>query len=136
MAIQDAPDGTQWVQVISVVVATPTPPGPAHEAAVTKLDRLTTSSTDYGTVVEWEVSEDKIGILRFVEFESDDYEHTRFRLTIAAEEQFTDIQIGASLTLEWPDVQLAAKSVVLLEAKSSDGTEVNVDGDIIGKEVG
>jgi|GEM_PF-5065387 len=32
--------------------------------------------------------------------------------------------------------KLAAEAVVLLEAKSSDGTGINVDGDIIGKEVG
>ena len=136
MAIQDAPDGTVWIQHVDVVVDTPVPGAPAHETAITRLARLTTSSTDYGTVVSWTVSEDTMGILRFVEMESDDYEHTRFKLTIAGEEQFTDMQIEASLALEWPDVKLDAEAVVLLEAKSSDGTEVNVDGDILGKEVG
>ena len=136
MAIQDAPDGTLWTEVISVVVDTPVPPSPAHEEAITKLARLTTSSTDYQTVVSWTVTVKKIGVLRFVEMESDDYEKTRFKLTIAGVEQFTDVQIEESLALEWPDVKLAAEAVVLLEAKSSDTTEVNVDGDILGKEIG
>ena len=136
MAIQDAPDGTLWVQYIEIVSDTPIPPSPAHETAITQLDRLTTALLTYQTVVSWTVTADTIGILRHVEMESDDYEHTRFQLTIAGVVQFTDQQIEASLSLEWPDVRLAAGDVVLLEAASSDTTEVNVDGDILGKEVG
>lgn len=136
MAIQDAPDGTVWTQVIEVISDTPTPPSPAHETAITRLARASPATTTYVTVVSWTVDEDAIGILRFVEMESDDYEHTRFRLTIAGVLQFNDVQIEASLTLEWPDVKLAAEAVVLLEARSTDTTEVHVDGDILGKEVG
>jgi len=136
MAIQDAPDGTLWTQLVDVVVNTPVPGAPIHEKAITKLARKSPDSTTYVTVVTWTVSDNTIGILRFVEFESDDYEHTRFRLTIAGVEQFADKQIEASLALEWPDVKLAADAVVLLEARSTDTTEVNVDGDILGKEVG
>ena len=136
MAIQDAPDGTLWTQIVDVVVNTPVPGAPAHEKAITKLARKSSSNTDYVTVVEWQVGENKIGILRFVEFMSDNYEKTRFRLTINGVVQFTDLELGASLTLEWPDVKLAAGAVVLLQARSTDTTEVNVDGDILGKEVG
>ena len=136
MGIQDAPDGTVWTEIISVVLDTPLPPSPAHEKAITKLARLSTSSTDYQTVVSWTVTVKKIGVLRFVEMESDDYEKTRFKLTIAGVEQFTDVQIEESLALEWPDIRLLAGKEVKLEAKSSDGTAINVDGDILGKEVG
>ncbi|MBA7601994.1 hypothetical protein ES703_09079 [subsurface metagenome] len=136
MPIQDAPDGTLWIQIVDVVVNTPVPGAPAHETAITRLDRKSPATTTYVTVVSWTVSPTKIGILRFVEFESDDYEHTRFRLTIAGVEQFKDMVIGAALTLEWPDVKLAAGAVVLLEASSTDTTTVNVDGDILGKEIG
>lgn len=136
MPIQDAPDGTLWTQIVDVVVDIPVPGAPAHETAITRLKRLTTALLAYDIVVEWTVDDDAIGILRFVEFETDDYEKTRFKLTIAGEEQFTDIQIESSLTLEWPDVKLAAGDQVLLEAKSFDTTEVNVDGDILGKEIG
>jgi hypothetical protein len=137
MAIQDAPDGTIWVTHVHVVVDTPVPEVPDHEEAITELARKTTSSTEYQKVVSWKVSKGKVGILQFVEMESNDYEHTRFRLTIAAKEQFKDVQLEASLALEWPGPRLAADDIVLLEAKSTDvAVEVKVDGDILGKEVG
>ena len=125
-----APDWTDQVQVVIVEAEA------EDEAAETQLDRLSTSSTSYGTVVSWTVTADKVGVLHCVEMESDNYDKTRFQFTIAGEVQFTDIQIEASLSLEYPDVKLAAGSEVLLEAKSSDGTAINVDGDILGKEVG
>ncbi len=132
----DAPDWITDVQVTVIVENKPVPSTPANETAITRLLRLTTSDVAYDTVVTWTVTAAKIGILRFVEMESDNYELTRFQLTIDGVVQFTGIQIESSLTLEWPDVKLAAGAVVLLEAASSDGTEVNVDGDILGKEVG
>lgn len=125
-----APDWTRQVQVVI------TEAEPQDEAAVTRLDRLNTTSTSYGTVVSWTVSSGKVGVLRHVEMESDNYSKTRFQLTIAGVVQFTDAQVEDSLSLEWPDPRLAAGDEVLLEAKSSDGTEINVDGDITGKEVG
>ena len=132
----DSPDWVTDVQVTVIVENIPVPSTPAKEKAITKLARASPATTDYVPVVSWTVTAARIGVLRFVEMESDDYEYTRFRLTIAGVEQFTDVQIGASLTLEWPDVKLAAGAVVLLEARSTDTTEVNVDGDILGKEVG
>lgn len=132
----DIPDGPRPILTITVVAGEPVPETETTETVITRLDRLTTSSTGYDTVVSWTVTAATSGILRHVEMESDDYEHTRFQLTIAGVQQFTDIQIEQSLSLEWPDVKLAAGDVVLLEAASSDGTEVNVDGDITGKEVG
>jgi len=136
MAIQDAPDGTLWVQLVEVVVDIPVPPSSAHETAITRLDRRSTSSTTYGTVVEWTVTAAKIGILQHVELWADDNAKTRWKLTIAGVVQFTDIELGTTLSLEWPDVRLAAGAQVLLEAKSSDGSGINADGDITGKEVG
>ncbi|MBA7602862.1 hypothetical protein ES703_09958 [subsurface metagenome] len=136
MPIQDAPDGTLWVQHVNVVIDLPVPPAPAHEKAITKLNRKPIAAMAYAEVVSWTVDDETIGVLRFVEFETDDYEKTRFRLTIAGVLQFTDIQIESSLTLEWPDVTLAAGDEVLLEAMSSDATPINVDGDILGKEIG
>ena len=136
MAIQDAPDGTLWTQLVNVVVDIPVPGVPAHETAITRLARASPASTTYATVVSWTVTAATMGLLRHVEMESDDYEHTRFRLSIAGVVQFTNKQIEASLSLEWPDVKLAAAAVVKLEARSTDTTQVNVDGDILGKEVG
>lgn len=136
MAIQDAPDGTLWTQIVDVVVDIPVPGVPAHETAITRLHRLTTDLAAYQQVVEWTVPADTMGILQFVEMETDNYEKTRFKLTIDGVEQFTGVQIEQCLSLEWPHVKLKAGAQVLLEAASPDLTEVNVDGDILGKEVG
>lgn len=128
--VYDAPDFTTRVNV--VIISTE----PGLEKAITRLARLTTSSTEYQTVVSWTVTAEKIGILHNIEFMSDDYDHTNFKLTIAGVEQFTDAIIGNSLSLGYPDVRIASEAVILLEAKSTDGTEVIVDADITGKEIG
>ena len=132
----DSPDWITDVQVTVIVENTPVPSTPANEKAITKLDRLTITEAVYDTVVSWTVTAAKVGILQFVEMETDDYDITSFKLTIAGVVQFTDKQIGGSLALEWPCVKLAAGAVVLLEAKSDGVSEVKVDGDILGKEVG
>lgn len=125
-----APDWTRQVQIVIVEAQ------PADETPVIKLLRLSTSSTSYGTVVIWTVVADKVGVLGFIEFESDAYVKTMFQLTIGGTVYFTDVQISASLSLEFPNLRLAPATEVLLEAKSTDGTSINVDGDIIAKEVG
>lgn len=131
-----APDWLRQVIVSVIVDNWPEPPVPAKELAIVKLARLSTSSTSYGTVTSWTVTTGKVGVLRLIEMESDNYAKTLFQLTIGGVQKFTNIQIGSSLSLELPDVHLEAATVVLLEAKSSDGTAINVDGDITGKEVG
>ena len=136
MAIQDAPDGTLWTQIVDVVVDTPVPPSPAHETAITHLGRVSTSEQTYQTIVTWTVTTAKVGVLLHVEMESDDYDHTNFELSIAGVSQFTNKYIRGALSLEWPNVKLAAAAIVVLKCKSTDGTAIVVDGDITGKEVG
>lgn len=126
----DAPDWTQQVNVVVIKAE------PGLETAITRLNRLTTSSTEYQTVVTWTVTAEKIGILHNIEFMSDDYDHTQFQLTIAGVVQFTNATIGNSLSLGYPDVRIAGEAVIILEAKSTDTTEVIVDADITGKEIG
>lgn len=125
-----APDWTRQVQIVIVEAQA------ADEVPIVELDRLTTASTDYDTVVSWTVTAAKIGVLGSIEMVSDNYTKTRFKLTIGGKVYFTDIQLPIGLSLEFPDLRLAAATVVLLEAKSSDGTSVIVTGDITAKEVG
>lgn len=136
MPIQDAPDGTVWITHVQVVGDIPVPEVPAHEETITRLDRKLITSAEYQAVVSWEVDEDKVGVLRSVEMESNNYNVATFRLTIANKEQFSEAQFLAPLDLQWPDVKLAAESQVLLEAKSDGETEIIIDGIILGKEVG
>lgn len=125
-----APD---WVTQIQVVIVQAQP---ADETPIVKLKRLSTALTTYAEVVTWTVASGKVGVLGFIEMESDAYVKTKFQLTIGSTVHFTDTQIAASLSLEFPELRLAEGTNVLLEAKSTDGTTINVDGDIIAKEVG
>ncbi|MBW2674251.1 MAG: hypothetical protein JRD89_12695 [Deltaproteobacteria bacterium] len=106
------------------------------ESAVSQVNRHSGPETEYQTVVSWQVSENRLGMLREISMVSDNYTKTRFRLTIADERQFEDLEIQTSLTLPYPNLILPSEAVVLLEAKSSDGTSITVDGSITGKELG
>ena len=136
MAITDSPDFVRWQQIAVTVENEAVPEDVAYEHAATTLSTYEGTDTDYQTVVSWTVASDRIGILGSVELEADDYDYVRLRLTIAGEEQFADADIEAALTLEYPNLRLAAGAVVLLEAKSTDGTSIKVDGVILGKELG
>ena len=127
----DAPDWMRQVLVNVVVESEPVTPTVANEALKIDINRLTTSSTSYGTVATWTVSTDKIGELWFIEMMSDDYDHTQFKLVVGSTTIFEDLDLDTSLTLDCCRTKLEAGTVVTLSAKSTDGTEVNVDGDII-----
>jgi hypothetical protein len=101
---------------------------------IAKVDRYSGGSTSYQTLVSWTVSEGKSGMLKEVSMITNDITHTEFRLTIAGKKQFEDKFIQAPLTLPFPDNRLNARSVVLLECRSTDGTSIIVDGSITGKE--
>lgn len=122
----DYPDGTLQT----------TPSLQLTEKAITSLDYVSIADTDYHTVASWTVAAGKKGVLRRCEMETDSYSIARWRLTIAGVQQFTGIQIISACTLEYPDVVLAEADQVLLEATSSDGSAIAVNGDITGKEMG
>jgi hypothetical protein len=102
--------------------------------SIAKLDRYTGTDTSYKTVVSWTVSTGKLGELKEVSMLSDTYAKTQFKLTIAGVEQFKDKVIQASLTLPFAENKLSAGDIVLLEAQSTDGTSITVDGSISGRE--
>jgi hypothetical protein len=89
--------------------------------------------TDYVTVVSWTVPDGKTGMLKEVSMITTNYANTLFRLTIAGEKQFEDLLIPAPLTLPFPDNDLAAGSVVLLECRRT-AAGITVHGSITGKE--
>jgi len=136
MAIQDAPDGTQWVQVISVVVATPTPPEPAHEAAAGDVDRYSGSAATYQEVAKWTVTADKVGELKEVSMVTDDFTNTVWMLVVGATTVFYDVVIQAPLTLPFFDLKLAALTEVTLFCHSDGSTAIVADGSIVGREIG
>ncbi|KKL19672.1 hypothetical protein LCGC14_2463090, partial [marine sediment metagenome] len=61
---------------------------------------------------------------------------TRFQLTIGGIVQWTDIELPTAANPFFGGTRLPASTVVLLEGKSSDGTQVDMWGTIEGTEVG
>ena len=133
---KDAPDGVKLVTVSVVVNSEPIVPETTTEFLVLEVDRVTTTSTSYQTIVTHTVTAGKIFILCAAEMESDDYAHTYFKLEIGGVTIFTDKQFGNAYSPPIPALKLVAGTVVTLSCASTDGTSITVDGDIVGKEIG
>lgn len=131
----DAPDFAAWVQTIELVGTTPTPTTPTTETPLSKLEKVTTSSTSYQTLISYTVPASTIAIIYGIEFYADPTSKGLFRLTIGGVEKWADKEIPTALNLFFAEARLKAATVVLLEGKSSDGTEVDLWGSIEGKEV-
>ncbi len=136
MAIQDAPDGTLWVQQVSVVLEVPTPPAPAHEFDAGGAGNYSGVLQTYQEVVKWTVTAARVGELKEILIISDDYEHTVIQVTVGTSVWATDWSPTSSMPIIFEDLRLAAGTEVLVEAKSSDGTAIDVDAIIVGKETG
>lgn len=109
--------------------------GLAEGLPISRVDRLATSdAVNYQEVVEWTVAVGNEGDLHEVSLFSDDFSKTRFRLTIAGAQQWADRVVGTSLSIPYRANRLPAGAQVLLEARSTDGTLVTVDGSISGAE--
>lgn len=136
MAIQDAPDGTLWVQHVSVVLETPTPPAPAHEYPAGDVHRYPGNAAAYQEVAKWTVTPDRIGELKEVSMVTDNYDKTTWKLVVGATTVFNDVKIQAPLTMPFFDLWLAASTVVTLFCHSDGVTNIVADGSIVGKEIG
>jgi len=136
MPIQDAPDGTLWIQQVTVVVDTPTPPSPAHECPAGNVDRYSGNAAAYQEVAKWTVTADRIGELKEVSMVTDDYVKTVWKLVIGATTVFNDVTIQAPLTMPFSDLRLDALAVVTLSCHSDGVTNIVADGSIVGKETG
>lgn len=101
---------------------------------ISRLGRLTTASLTYLQVAEWTVASSGDGDLHEISMFTDGFTVTEFRLTIGGSVQWTDQIIGASLTIPFRANRLAGGVQVLLEAQSTDGTQIVVDGAISGSE--
>lgn len=117
-----------------VAIQSAAPPAAGEVVPISRLDRFSGTDLTYQTVVSWTVAASRVGNLREVSMISDQLAVTEFRLTINAVVQWTDQIIQAALTIPFGENGLAAGAIVLLEAQSSDGTAIVVDGSISGTE--
>lgn len=136
MAIQDAPDGTLWVQYVSVVLEVPTPPEPAHEYPAGAVGRYSGKAATYQQVAKWTVTAGRVGELKEVSMVTDDYANTTWKLVVGATTVFTNVKIQAPLTIPFFDLRLAAGAAVTLSCHSDGVTDIVADGSIVAKEIG
>ena len=112
-----------------------TPEQAANEAPISRLDKVSTSSTTYVTLLTYTVPGSTSTVLYGVELFATPFNKARFQLTIGGVVQWTDKEIPTSLNVHFSDARLAATSIVLLEVKSSDGTSIDTWGALEGKEL-
>jgi hypothetical protein len=132
----DYPDGVQVVQVAVTVENELVLPTPATERAAGDAGNYSGILQTYQTVATWTVATDKVGELKEILIISDKYTKTLAQITIAGVVWETDWSPTAAMPIIFEDLKLAAGAVVLVEAKSSDGTAIDVDALIVGKEIG
>lgn len=130
------PDWVRMVQVVVTVLNVPVVPEPATEVAEGDAGNYSGVLQTYQTVASWTVSAAKVGELKEILIISDDYAHTLAQITIAGVVWETDWSPTQAMPIIFEDLKLAAGAVVLVEAKSSDGTAIDVDAIIVGKEIG
>ena len=109
--------------------------GEVTVALIARKGRVTTVLGAYQTVVSYTVAVSAQGFIREIGLVTTDPARTQFRLTIAGVVQFTDELFLTSWAIPFPETsRLDSAAVVLLEAQSTDGTQITVDGVISGHE--
>ncbi len=104
-------------------------------ALIVRKGRVTTVLLTYQTVVSYTVDAGAQGFLREIGLVTTDPARTQFQLTIGGVVQFTDESFLTSWAIPFPEnSRLASSAVVLLEAQSTDRTQLTVDGVISGHE--
>jgi len=132
----DAPDFVLLIQIGITLGQNVVPPSAVTEKAICLLDRWGGTDATYQTVVSYTVPADKSFVLSAIEIACTDYTEGIFRLTIAGEVKFADKMLQTSYNPTFPNVNLSAGQVVLIEAMSDGATYIEVDGSIEGKEIG
>ena len=132
----DAPDFVQWQQPIEVVATLPTPPSPALETPFVQLARYEGASTDFQSIIIYQVGTGKQAILEEISMISDNFDKTLWALSIKGVTQFSNKLLQSSLTIVFPSVRMTAGDYLYLDARSSDGTTIKADAMLSGKEVG
>ena len=94
--------------------------------------RLATTSTSFGTVLTFTVPVGASLTMKELSFAHDKPNFTRFRVTLAGVVRVTDdFYLGPSVA-PFENVLFTAGDVVLVEARSTDGTLVTIDSQLTG----
>lgn len=130
------PDWVRMVQVAVTVENVPVVPEAATEWAAGGARKLSPLTGTYQVVKSWTVTPGKVGELKEILILSDDYAHTEVKITVGAVTWCGEWTPTASMPVIFEDLKLAGGTVVKVEARSTDGTAIEVDAIIVGKEIG
>jgi hypothetical protein len=124
------------IQVAVTVDNVPVVSTPAVEAAAGGIGRYSGADTTYQTVKSWTVATGKTGELKEISMTSTVLAKTHWKIVIGAVTFVTDLLLGAPVSFPFFDLKLAAGVVVTVSCKSTDGSSINADASIVGKEIG
>lgn len=133
---KDAPDGVKLIATTVIVENEPIVETPTTEFPIASYGVVSTSSSSYQELVTWTVAAQRVGLLRAVEISCDNYDVAQFKLVVAGVTVFKDKKLPESFTKEFPDIRLAAASMVTLSVKSDGATTITAYADLNAKEVG
>lgn len=132
----DAPDWVTRVQVAVTVENIPVVPEVGTEVGVTEFGNFNAVTEEYTSTAKWTISENKVGELKEILIISDNYAKTLIQVEITGMTTVTDWSPQAAMPLIYEDLKLEAGAEVEVSIKSSDGTIIDVDALIVGKEIG
>jgi len=125
-----APDWTTKVQ-ITITAAQPQEEraagGAGHKSGVLAADT---------EVISWTVDANKVGELKEILIISDDYAHTKAKVTVGDVEWCANWSPTSAMPIIFEDLRLSALTVVKVEVESIDSATIDVDAIIVAKEVG
>ncbi len=90
----------------------------------------------YTSTAKWTITADKVGELKEILIISDNYAKTLIQVKITGMTTVTGWAPQAAMPLIYEDLKLAAAAEVEVSVMSSDGTTIDVDVVIVGKEIG
>ncbi|KKN00590.1 hypothetical protein LCGC14_1136310 [marine sediment metagenome] len=101
---------------------------------VVRVDRHVSTDEEWRTLVRWDVPVGLTGDLHQISLLSNLDANTRYRLFLANVDQDLpeDRQTSTPLTLDWRRTVVPGGTSVWIEVRSTDGTEITVDGVITG----
>jgi len=122
--------------------ALPTPEQMAQQQAIQaiyggpflEINRYVGSDLDYRELVRWDIPIGFTGDLHEISLVSNDDAHTRYRIFIGNQKQNVpeDRQTSTPLTLPWDRGIILGGTSCWVEVRSTDGTEITVDGTMTG----
>ena len=129
-AFSTAPDDTSEYMVY---------PSEAEEVVglpILRIDRQNFVAMVFAELVRWDIPAGSTGDLSEIAMRTDNPALTRYRVTIAGVDQaIPDRQLSSPVSVPWrAGNALAGGTAVVVEARSTDGTGVNVDAYITGME--